>query len=296
METIRRKLFALLGGILLIALFSGVSLFLGREKREGIVVSGKDCEGEILAEILAQYIEQRLAIPVKRSARVDGTFLTFEALKGKEIDLYVEYTGTALTAILGEEVQGRSCIEIYEAVKKGLLKWDIQVLSPLGFQNRYALIMDPAVAKAHGIETLSDLRLKGGNLRVGFDQEFCGREEFEILKRDYNLSFPRLQMMDHVLLYLALERKGCDLINGYSTDGFCRNLKLLEDDQGKLPSYEAVPIIRREVLERYENLEEVINQLAGTISSEAMQEMNYQVEKKGVSIYNAAKTFLENHL
>jgi len=295
MDSIRRKLLLLLGGVVLLAFFAIGALWLNREVREGITIGGKGSEGEILSEILAQLIERDLEIPVKRKCQLDGTFILFQALRGKQIDLYVEYTGTALTAILGKETTQKPAKEIYNEVQKGLSKWDIVALSPLGFQNRYALMMDVEVAKEYGISTLSDLALKGGELKVGFDQEFCGREEFKILKDQYCIPFHHLKMMDHVLLYLSLNRKGCDLINGYSTDGFCYGLKLLEDNLELFPSYEAVPIVRKEILQKYEGLEVVIGTLAGKISNEAMQEMNYEVEKNGETVYNVAKTFLITH-
>lgn len=295
MDSIRRKLLLLLGGIVLLAFFAIGTLWLNRELKEGIAIGGKGSEGEILSEILAQLIERDLRIPVKRKCQLDGTFILFQALRGKQIDLYVEYTGTALTAILGKETKKKSRKEIYNEVQKGLSKWDIATLSPLGFQNRYALMMDVEVAKEYGISTLSDLALKGGELKVGFDQEFCGREEFKILKDQYHIPFHHLKMMDHVLLYLSLNRKGCDLINGYSTDGFCCGLKLLEDNLELFPFYEAVPIVRKEILKKYEGLEAVIGTLAGKISNEAMQEMNYEVEKNGETVYDVAKTFLRKH-
>jgi len=295
MDSIRRKLLLLLGGVALLAIFAIGSLWLNREVREGIVIGGKGSEGEILSEILAQLIEKDLGIPVKRKCQLDGTFILFQALRGKQIDLYVEYTGTALSAILGKETARKSRKEIYNEVQKGLANWGIATLSPLGFQNRYALIMEVEVAKEYGISTLSDLALKGSELKVGFDQEFCGREEFKILEDQYRIPLHHLKMMDHVLLYLSLDRKGCDVINGYSTDGFCRGLKLLDDDLELFPSYEAVPIIRKDILQKYEGLEAVIRTLAGKISNEAMQEMNYEVEKNGEAVYNVAKTFLITH-
>jgi glycine betaine/choline ABC-type transport system substrate-binding protein len=263
--------------------------------REGIVIGGKGNEGEILSEILAQLIERDLGIPVKRKCKLESTFILFQALRGKQIDLYVEYTGTALSEILGKETARKSRKEIYNEVQNGLACWGIETLSPLGFENRYALIMEVEVAKEYGISTLSDLALNGSELKVGFDQEFCGREEFKILEDQYRIPLHNLKMMDHVLLYLSLDRKGCDVINGYSTDGFCRGLKLLEDDLELFPSYEAVPIIRKDILQKYEGLEAVIETLAGKISNEAMQEMNYEVEKNGEAVYNVAKTFLITH-
>ena len=293
MEMIRKKLFILLTTAFLLAAISAIALTLGREKRAEIVVGGKGVEGEILAEIIVQHLEKRLSLPARKNGRIDGTFIIFEALKGGEIDLYVEYTGTALSAILGERREKRTRSEVYSAVKEGLSKWGLETLLPLGFQNQYVLLMQPETAEREQIKALSDLLIKGSHLKVCFDQEFCGREEFDALKNLYHLSFPQLQMMDHILLYLTLEKEGCDLINGYSTDGRSRNFLMLVDDQEEFPAYEAVPIVRRELLERYPDLEEVLNQLAGKISEEAMQEMNYQVEVKGESIPAVARRFLE---
>lgn len=294
METIRRKLILLFGGFVLLGLLAVASLWISHEKREGISIGAKGTEGEILAEILAQHIENTLEIPVYRKCQVEGTLILFEALKSKDIDLYVEYTGTALTAILGQEIKGANRDEIYRRVKKGLKKWDVEVLKPLGFENKYALIMEKERAKELGIKTFSDLG--GKDLNICLDQEFCSRVEFSLLKDKYQVPMHTLKMMDHMLVYLTLEKKGCDLINGYSTDGFCRGLLLLEDDLSLFPSYEAVPIVRKEILEKYEGLHEILSGLKGAITEEMMQEMNYKLEKKGESVYDIAKAFIHQRL
>ena len=115
----------LLGGVALLVFFAIGTLWLNREIRGGIVIGGKGSEGEILSEILAQLIEKDLGIPVKRKCQLESTFILFQALRGKQIDLYVEYTGTALTAILGKEVAQKSKKEFYNEVQEELAKWNI---------------------------------------------------------------------------------------------------------------------------------------------------------------------------
>ena len=294
MKTIRQKLLVLLGLMCALAILGLVAMQYLHGEKEGIVVGGKGTEGEILSEIIAQHIENELEIPVTRKCRIDGTHVLFEALKTKQIDLYVEYSGTILTAILGKPFQKKPLEKELEEIEHGLAKWDIARLSPLGFQNRYAIMMNEEAAKKLQIQTLTDLSRNGDGLSVHFDQEFCSREEFNILKNGYNISLNQLKMMDHVLLYLTLNQRGCDVINGYSTDSFASQLKILDDDLDLFPSYVALPIIRKDALKKYDGIQEIIEMLSGKISNAKMQQMNHEVEKKGEIVYDVARKFLES--
>ena len=130
MEIIRRKLLYLLGGVVLLFLLA-IGLFWAHlREKEGIAIGKKGSEGEILSEIIAQLIEHDLRIPVKRECQVEGTLILFEALKANQIDLYVEYTGTALTALLRRKIEGKSPSDIFDEVKKGLHAFDIIAFLP----------------------------------------------------------------------------------------------------------------------------------------------------------------------
>ncbi len=297
MTSIRRRLLGLFFGFLLIFLVVMVS-FLSKAKGDFSIVIGakSDTEGHILSEIIAQFIESELLIPVQRNFSLDGTFINFNALKAKEIDLYVEYTGTALTAILKRNVVGIGQTEALEELRETFLKeFNIVWMDPLGFQNSYALMVTPETADKYGIKTLSDLKGSRTELRIGFDAEFYGRDEAKILEKDYGVSLQGIKVMDHSLLYLTLKKEGLELINGYSTDGLARGLIILEDDQNLLPFYDAVPIVHQETLKSFPELEGVLKKLKGKFSVEEVQEMNYAVEKNGESIHDVARSFLSRH-
>ena len=220
--------------------------------------------------------------------------------KQKEIDLYVEYTGTAYSSILKRPIEGKSEKVIDEELRDTFLEeYDLVWLDPLGFQNTYVLMMDPIKAGALHIQSLSDLSQvvrKGGALKVALDPEFIARPEWEILKTSYDISFPLVQILDYSLLHLTLGLGSVDVIDGYATDGLCEGYLVLEDDQRSLPTYNAIPLIRREILEKYPELISLFRRLSGKISEERMAQMNNAVEKKGESIYSVARNFLLQEL
>lgn len=275
-----------------------ITTFLQHLTSENCIVVGSknDTEGNILSEIIAQLIEVNLDVKVKREFFLEGTFICFNALKTQQIDLYVEYTGTAYSAILKKSVQGKTKEKIREELKQVFdEKYALTWLSPLGFENSYVLLMQPEVSQKLEIETLSDLSkaLKiGKNLNVAFDPEFFARQEIEILQQEYGFTFSSLQLIEHALLYMTLKHSVVDVINGYETDGESEGLVVLKDDGDHLPSYEAIPLIRKQLLQKIPDLEPLLKKLDGKISSEHMRQMNYAVEKKGESIYDVAYTFL----
>ena len=292
MTTFHRRFYVFLGIILGVFLLVWASFFGRSVPDRGIVVGGKDIEGKILGEIIAQLIEKETEIPVRREFHFDGTFIIFQAFLTKQIDLYVEYSGTVMEAILKKKGLCQ------EEIRQGLLeKCDGVWMEGLGFENRYGVMMDPEVAKKWGIETFSDLKghAKKGELRFAFDPEFVAREEWGLIHKVYGVAPLNLKLMDHTLLYLTIDKGGCDVINGYTTDGLCSGLKILVDDQGILPSYEATPLVRRETLEKYPELKRILKKMEGKISQEEMQAMNYAVEKKGESFYDVANAFLKQH-
>lgn len=297
--TITRRLLFLSLGFLCVFGSAAASFFWKDKREEGITIGAKGGEGEILGEIIVQLIESHLPIKVHRKFHFDGTSIIFHALCTNQVDLYVEYTGTALSAILREKSKGKSKGEILDRLNTVFLKkYDLIWLDSLGFENAYALMMEPEVASQFKIATLSDLgKVMKDNpiLKIGLDQEFFGRDEIKLLKENYGMDFSHVKLMDHLLLYLSLNRKGCDVINGYTTDGFCQDLLILEDDQKVFPSYEAIPLVRREILEKHPQLRGVLGKLKNMISQKEMAQMNYAMEKKGASVYDVAHNFLKRH-
>lgn len=300
MTSIARRLWLLFLGVLFLTTSAVVSFLAHHSFSSTITIGAKNCtEGQILSEVIAQLIEHEMEIPVQRNFSLDGTFIAFNALKTKDIDAYVEYTGSAYTGILQKDAIGKRSEEVFAELQEVFLKeHGIVWMTPLGFQNTYALMLKSSTSKKYGITTLSDLKKvmkQHRDLRLGFDPEFYGRKEAQILEKQYKIPLQKLKLMDHTLLYMTLYRDGIDVINGYSTDGLAEGLVILEDDQEHFPSYDAIPIVHIEVLKKFPQLEGILNKLGGLFSCEEVQKMNYDVEKKGETVYNVAHAFLKRH-
>lgn len=300
MTTIARRLWILFFGLIFVFALAISSFLIHNYSSHPITIGAKSStEGQILSEVIAQFIEYEMKIPVQRNFSLDGTFINFNALKTKDIDLYVEYTGSAYTGILKKDFVGKENEEILKELKEIFLKeHDIVWMEPLGFQNTYALMVTASTSKKYGIKTLSDLReaiRKWKKIRIGLDPEFYGRNEAKIVEKTYEIPLQKVKLMDHTLLYMILNRGGVEVINGYATDGLASGLVILEDDQKHFPTYEAIPIVHLEALNRFPKLEEVLKKLGGCFDVEEVQEMNYAVEKNGENIYDVAHAFLNRH-
>ena len=215
-----------------------------------IVVGSKNfSEQSLLGEIVAQHLEARLHQPVTRRFYLAGSYICQQALLAGRIDTYVEYTGTALTAISARSAgirPFRACFAACRASISSVSTW--RCLPSLGFNNTFAIVVRGEDARSLHLKTISDAAPYAPHWRAGFGYEFMERPDgYEGLARTYGLSFaepPRI--MDLGLLYRALLEKQVDLVAGNSTDGLlsARDLVMLEDDKHYFPPYEAVPIVR----------------------------------------------------
>ena len=262
---------------------------------EVTVCSKNFTESVLLGEIVAQQLE-RHDIPVGRKLNLGGTVVCHRALVAGEVDTYVEYTGTAHSAILqlpterDPEVVYRAVDSVYGA------RWDLEWTEPLGFDNTFAMLVREEAARRHGLVTLSDAVPYAKEWRPGFGYEFMERADgYSGLVETYGLEFrTRPAVMDLGLTYRALADGQVDIIAGNSTDGQIAALGLvhLADDRRYFPPYEAAPIVRRDVLERFPALRGALAALGGTIDEEEMRRMNYlvDVEKRDVAV--VAREFL----
>ncbi len=253
----------------------------GHQRR--IIVGSKNfTEQIVLAELLAQEMESRSGLPVERRVNLGGTLICQQALRAGQIDLYVEYTGTALTVVLGEQPFSNPG-GVYQRVKADYAqRFGLEVTEPLGFNNTFAIVVRGQDARGWKLRTISDLAPHAPRMRAGFGYEFMERPDgFRGWSETYHLKFaepPRI--MDLGLIYRALKEKQVDVVAGNSTDGVIAALDLavLEDDRHYFPPYEAVPIVRRETLERHPELRTVLGTLGGRISEADMRRMNYAVD------------------
>ena len=270
----------------------------GPARQDRIVIGSKNfTEQAILGELMAQHLEARTRLPVERRFYLAGSYICHQAILAGRIDIYPEYTGTALTAIL-KEPSGRGAAEVYERVKAAYAKrFGLEVLEPLGFNNTFAIVIRGDDARRWNLHTLSQAARETSHWRAGFGYEFMERPDgFQGLAKTYGLRFaapPRI--MDLGLLYRALKEKQVDLVAGNSTDGLIAALDLavLDDDLHYFPPYDAAPIVREEVLARHPTVRQALAELAGKISAEEMRRLNYAVDGGHRDVKQVVRDFLQ---
>ncbi|MGD2135212.1 MAG: glycine betaine ABC transporter substrate-binding protein [Gemmatimonadales bacterium] len=260
------------------------------------VVSKNFTESVLLGEIVAQQLE-RHGFSVDRRLNLGGTFICHEALRAGQADVYVEYTGTAYSAILALEVsRDRERVrQMVDSVYRA--RWDLVWMSPLGFDNTFAILVRGDDARRLGLTTVSDAVSHAERWRPGFGYEFMERDDgFRGLVETYRLQFANSPVvMDLGLLYLALAEGEVDMVAGNSTDGRIAALDLvhLRDDRGYFPPYEAAPVVRQDVLQRHPGVRAALAELGGTINVATMQRLNAQVDVERRSVRAVARDFLE---
>jgi osmoprotectant transport system substrate-binding protein len=255
----------------------------GKHGKGAIVVGSKNfTEQIVLGELFAQQIEAHSAVRVERRLNLGGTFICHDALVSGKIDLYPEYTGTALTAVLKDPPQ-KDPAEVFRVVKEKYgAQFNVEEMPPLGFNNTFAMIVRGEDAEKLHLRTISDIAPYAPKWRAGFGYEFMERPDgYQGWTMAYMLQFNGApHILDLGLLYRALADKQVDLVAGNSTDGTIESLNMvaLEDDRHYFPPYEAVPLIRRATLDQHPEVREAIGALAGKISEEEMRHMNFAVD------------------
>ena len=284
---------AAIGWLLLVSL-AGCS----EERRNTIVVGSKNfSEQALLGEILAQHIETRTHLPVTRRFYLAGSYICQQALLAGRIDTYVEYTGTALTAILHAPIEKDSSAVFGKVQREYAKRFGLDILPSLGFNNTFALVIRGEDARRLNIKTISDAAPYASQWRAGFGYEFMERPDgYPGLAQVYGLHFAEApRILDLGLLYRALLEKQVDLVAGNSTDGLlaARDLVILEDDKHYFPPYDAVPVLRSETVARHPEVRVAIAELAGKISDAEMQKMNYAVDGEHQDTTEVAREFLK---
>jgi osmoprotectant transport system substrate-binding protein len=284
-------------GAVFLRLAAAAALLSGCARGDRIVVGSKNfTEQDILGEIVAQQIERRTGLQVARRLHLGGTFVCHQALVSGQLDVYVEYTGTALVAILGQPPTANPESALARVRPPYGERFDAEWLAPLGFNNTFAMIVRGADARRLGLTTISDAVPHAPAWRAGFGYEFLERADgFPGLSRAYGLAFrepPRV--MDLGLTYRALADGLVDMVAGNSTDGQIRALDLvaLADDRGFFPAYQAVPVIRREALRRHPQVGRALEELGDAISDSTMRRLNYLVDVEGRDAARVARDFL----
>jgi osmoprotectant transport system permease protein len=275
----------------------GASAALAARSAGVIVVGSKNfTEQIVLGELVAQAIERDTGLSVRRRLNLGGTLICERALRAGEIDVYVEYTGTALTAIF-HQPPSKDPAAVTATVRELYAQSGRTLLAPLGFDNTFAILVRGADARAKALRTIEDAARVAPEWRAGFGYEFMERPDgYAGLARTYGLRFREPpQVLDLTLSYRALASGQVDLIAGDATAGLIESLDLvqLEDNRRYFPPYDAVPVVRASTLLRYPTIRRALDRLAGRISASSMREMNFAADAKRQSAAEVAATFLD---
>ena len=252
-------------------------------RSDSIVVGSKNfTEQIILAELVAQQIEAHTTLRVERRINLGGTLICHQALVSGQLDIYPEYTGTALTVILSQPPM-RDPAAVFAAVKSAYAqRFAVDVLPPLGFENTFAIVVRGEDARQLHLRKISELTPLAPKWKAGFGYEFMERPDgYRGWSAAYGLHFasdPRI--LDLGLLYRALADHQVDVVAGNSTDGViaAQGLAVLEDDRHYFPPYEAVLLVRGAALDAHPEVRAALEELSGRISADEMRRMNYDVD------------------
>lgn len=292
-----KKSLITIGAISLSVLVMMAIPFLGGKNDDEIVIGGKlGSEPEILINMYKLLIEEETDHSVRLRPGLGKTSFVFTALENGDIDLYPEFTGTAISEFLKETAASTSREEVYQQAKEGMKKeFDMEMLQPMDYNNTYALAVPEDFADENNLKNISDLKSIESSLKAGFTLEFSDREDgYKGIQKLYGLNLPSLITMEPKLRYQAIMNDEINLVDAYSTDSELQryNLVVLEDDKNLFPPYQGAPLLRAETAEDYPEIVEALNKLAGKITDDEMREMNYQVNVEGKSAEEIAREYL----
>ena len=269
----------------------------GQEKPFIVVGSKGFTEQLVLGNIIALMMENH-GYKVDRKMGLGGTVICHEALVRGDINVYVEYTGTGLTAILKKPVV-KDPEEVYQIVKKDYEeKFKLTWLKPWGFNNTYCIVMRKDDAERLKVKKISDLKPVAKDLIFGATIEFMARPDgVPGLTKLYALKFKDQKGMDPGLVYKAIAEKQVGVISGFATDGRIPafDLVVLDDDLKFFPPYYAAPVVRSDLLAKAPQVADLLNRLAGKISNIDMATMNYSVDGKKLEAETVARDYLKNN-
>jgi osmoprotectant transport system permease protein len=269
------------------------------EPRTGTVIIGTKnfTEQLILGELMAQIIEAKTLLRVERRFNLGGTMICHGALVNGEIDLYAEYTGTGLTAILKEPVISDPEKTLHHVRKAYRERFRARWLQPFGFNNTYAMTVRKDDAVQRQWHTISDLENTASQLRAGFTAEFAERPDgYPGLSRVYDLVFLEIKDLDPAIMYQAIANREVDVICAFATDGriAAHGLTPLDDDLGFFPPYQAAPVVRQQCLMAHPEVGDALSRLGGILDNGTMQRLNFEVDGKKMRPAEVAREFLKD--
>ncbi len=264
-----------------------------------VVIGAKlGAEPEILINMYKLLIEEETDLDVKLRPRLGKTAFVFDALQVGDIDLYPEFTGTALVTLLEQQANSNKGEEVYQQAKKGMKEqYDMAFLQPMQFNNTYAVAVRQDYAKQHNLETIGDLNSIEDQVTAGFTLEFIDREDgYKGMQKLYDLDLANVKAMEPGPRQKAITNGDVDAIDAYATAGYMieYNLKVLDDPKNLFPPYQGAPLMRQETLDKYPELESVLNQLGGKITKRQMQTMNHKVDFQNQKPEDVARNYLQS--
>ena len=280
--------------LLLVAIV--LPLFISSENQNKVVIgSSYFTEDKLLAEMLAQLVENDSDIEVERKFNMEGSPICLEALKSGQIDVYPEYTGTALIELLKLPADNDPD-RVYNKVKSAYDdRFKLLWLDPFGYNNTYAMVVTEDIAEKYNLKSISDLTPYAGEMVFGAEHTFYNRSDgYEAMAKAYGLHFSSALKLDVSIKYLALSQGKIQVTDAFTTDGQLKalHLKVLADDKKFFPPYYAAPVVREDTLEKYPELQGILNKLAGVLDEETMRGLNYKVDNQKMSIEDVARDFL----
>lgn len=289
-----RKSLLAFSALLLLALAMISVPALTKSKEETLIIGGKlGAEPAILIEMYKALIEQDTDLDVTLKPGLGKTTFLFNALKSGDIDIYPEFTGTVINELLQQEVADKAADNVYEQAREGIAKqYNMRYLAPMAFNNTYAL----AVKKELGITKISELANLQDQVKAGFTLEFSDRPDGYLgIQSLYGITFKDMVTMEPKLRYTALNHGDIDVLDAYSTDSELETYQLtvLEDDKTLFPPYQGAPLMRESTLEKYPELETILQQLAGKVTDDEMRKMNYEVNVNDANPREVARNFLQ---
>ncbi|HUR93305.1 MAG TPA: glycine betaine ABC transporter substrate-binding protein [Gemmatimonadales bacterium] len=278
------------------ALLFAVSSLVAQERPRKIVVASKPFgESYLLAEMFAQLLEAR-GVVAERRLGLGATEIAFAALRSGDIDVYPEYTGTGLLAILHERPSADPRAAFAQVAREFRERFGMRWLPPLGFQNTYAIAVRRETSARLHLRTLSDLARAGPDLRAGLTPDFIGRADgLPGLQGAYDLRFREVRALLPAVKYQALAAGEVDVIDGYATDGLIAryDLVVLEDDRAFFPPYEAAALLAPGVAERAPAAVAALTELSGLLDEQRMRGYNRRIEVDGEPVARVAAAALD---
>ena len=286
----KRKLILVALTALMVSMLSGC-IFI--EKDSLRLGSRNNTESIILSYIMGQLIEDKTDIKVLYKENLGGSSVVWNAMTNGHIDVIPDYTGTIVVTYYHQEPG--TADETLKMTKELVDGDDIVAFNTFGFNNTYTLALDETIAEDLDIHTFSDFAAYSSDFTLGAVFEFIDRPDgLPGFQKEYDLEFKDVKGMDHGMMYRSISANEVDVINSYTTDGQLQvyDLRVLEDDKAYFPPYHALPLVRKETLLEYPEIEDVLKLLEGTIDETAMQIMNGKVDNDGMMVERVAKEFL----